>query len=114
MPEFPLEDLSEVEALLASRQRLSDWLEKLENAGGRTPPSVRDRVRADYQGRLTEVVDQLRGHSDLISSALDQLRGQANEREHVRADHQETLAEAELRHAVGEFSEGEWRQVEGD
>jgi hypothetical protein len=114
MADYQQQDLTEVESLLASRQRIAEWLKKLEEAGSRTPPSVRERVRADYQGRLTQVVDQLRSHSDVISNALAGLRAQAEEFEELRSEEQETLAEAELRHAVGEYGEGEWKRVESD
>src|SRR5690242_15565653 len=97
MTDQRLQDLSEVEALLATRQQLSGWLEKLDGAGAKTPPSVRDRVRADYQGRLAHLVEQLRGHSDVISNTLQGLRTQAEEYEQFRGEEQETLAEAELR-----------------
>ncbi len=114
MTEYNRQDLSEVETLLATRQQLADWLDKLEAAGSKTPPSVRDRVRADYQGRLGQVVEQLRSHSDVISNTLQGLRSQAEEFEQLRAEEQETLAEAELRHTVGEYSDEEWFRVEKD
>ncbi len=114
MTEHHRQDLSEVETLLATRQQLADWLDKIEAAGSKTPPSVRDRVRSDYQGRLGQVVEQLRGHSDVISSTLQGLRTQAEEFEELRNEEQETLAEAELRHTVGEYSDEEWSRVEKD
>src|ERR1043166_527823 len=107
MAEQRHQDLSEVEALLATRQQLAGWLEKLEAAGAKTPPSVRDRVRADYQGRLTQIVGQLRGYSDVISNSLQGLRSHAEEYEQFRGEEQETLAEAELRFSVGEYTNDE-------
>lgn len=114
MTDHHRQDLSEVETLLATRQQLADWLDKLEAAGNKTPPSVRDRVRSDYQGRLGQVVEQIRGHSDVISSTLQGLRTQAEEFEELRNEEQETLAEAELRHLVGEYTDEEWARVEKD
>lgn len=108
------QDLSEVESLLASRHQLNGWLEKLDDAGSKTPPTVRDRVRADYQSRLAQVVESLRGHSDVLSNTLNGLRSQAEEFEQLRTEEQETLAEADLRHTVGEYSEEEWTRVEAD
>lgn len=114
MTDYKEQDLAAVEGLLASRQQIAEWLRKLEAAGSRTPPSVRDRVRSDYQARLAQVVEQLRAHSDVITSSLNGLRNQAEEYEQLRNEEQETLAEAELRHAVGEYGEEEWRRVEAD
>jgi hypothetical protein len=112
MTQIQRQDLTEVESLLATRQQLAEWLEKLEGAGNKAPSVVRDRVRSDYQTRLGEVVAKLGGHSDAISAALDALRGQARDFAGRRAAEQETLAEAELRYEVGEYSPEEWGRVE--
>jgi hypothetical protein len=114
MTDQRLQDLTEVEALLATRQQLTGWLEKLEAAGAKAPPAVRDRVRADYQGRLAQIVQQLRGHSDVISNTLQGLRAQAEEYAEFRTEERETLAEAELRYSVGEYTPEEWQRVEQD
>jgi hypothetical protein len=50
----------------------------------------------------------------VISSTLSGLRGQAEEFEQLRREEQETLAEAELRHSVGEYTDEEWQRVERD
>lgn len=114
MAEYQRQDLSEVESLLASRKQINEWLDKLEAAGSKTPPSVRDRVRSDYQARMAQVVNQIRGHTDVIANQLNGLRSQAEEFEGLRTEEQETLAEAELRYSVGEFSDAEWQRVERD
>jgi len=114
MTDFERQDLSEVESLLASRQQLTGWLEKIDAAGSKTPPTVRQRVRTDYEARLAQVVESLRGHSDVISSTLEGLRSQTREYQAFRSEEEETLAEAELRHSVGEYSEAEWQRVAED
>ena len=114
MTDFERQDLSEVESLLASRQQLAGWLEKIDAAGSKTPPAVRKRVRTDYEARLAQVVESLRGHSDVISSTLEGLRSQTREYQAFRAEEEETLAEAELRHSVGEYSDAEWQRVADD
>lgn len=102
----------DIEALLATRQRISEWLHRLGQTGSTVPAAVRDRVRADYQGRLSRVVEELRGHSTAISDTVSGLRRELGERESVRAAEEEALAEAQLRHAVGEYAEEEWRAHE--
>ncbi len=114
MTDFERQDLSEVESLLASRQQLTGWLEKIDAAGSKTPPAVRQRVRTDYEARLAQVVESLGGHSDVIASTLEGLRSQAREYQAFRSEEEETLAEAELRHSVGEYSEAEWQRVADD
>jgi len=102
----------EIEGLLGTRQRISEWLHRLGQSGQDVPAAVRDRVRSDYQGRLGKVVDELRGHSAAISENLASLRRELADRERVRAAEEEALAEAQLRHAVGEYAEEEWRAHE--
>lgn len=105
-------DVTEIESLLATRQQLSDWLERLERTGAKTPESVRAKVRADYLGRLGQVVAQLSTHRDVIGSTLDGLRAQSEEFGQLRREELEVRAEAELRHEVGEYSDDEWQLVE--
>jgi hypothetical protein len=105
-------NLAEIEQLLATRQQLTGWLERLDAAGSRAPEGVRAKVRADYQGRLVQVVDNLRTHADVIASALAGLRAQTKQLREIRAEELEVRAEAELRHSVGEFNDNEWQLVE--
>ena len=51
-------NIAEIESLLASRQQLTGWLDRLEATGSRAPESVRTKVRADYRARLAQVVTQ--------------------------------------------------------
>ncbi len=102
----------EIETMLATRQRISEWLHRLGQASSEVPPGVRDRVRTDYQGRLSKVVEELRGHSAAITGTLETLRRDKAEREKLRSTEEEALAEAKLRHAVGEYAEEEWRAHE--
>src|SRR5262245_38332391 len=104
-------DISEIETLLASRQRLVEWLAKLDAAGSRAPDTVRSKVRSDYQGRLGQVVAQLSTHRDVISETLNGLRSQSNEVGQLRQEEMNVRAEAELRHAVGEYTDDEWQLV---
>lgn len=105
---------AEIEALLADRQRLQAWLEKLDATADRTPAAVRQRVKADYEGRLTEVVARLRGFSTAISASLSALRNQRAEFLSQRTELEEARAEAELRHAVGEYTDHDWGRLEAD
>ena len=105
-------DVSEIESLLATRQQLSGWLERLEEAGSRAPEAVRAKVRSDYQGRLAQVVTQLSTHRDVISATLEGLRAQSREFGQLRQEELDVRAEAELRHTVGEYGDDEWQLVE--
>ncbi len=113
MPEQPTHNLAEIEGLLASRHQLTGWLERLDQAGLRAPEVVRAKVRADYQGRLTHVVEQLRAYSEQVATRLSGLRAHAGEYRQHRSEEVEIRAEAELRHSVGEYTDEEWQIIEG-
>jgi len=112
MSESKANNLAEIEELLGSRQKLMGWLDRLDEAGPRAPRSVRAKVQADYRARLAQVVGQLAMHGDLIGSALTGLRAEAQEFKKLHHEEEEVRAEAELRHAVGEYSDDEWQLVE--
>lgn len=114
MSEDKSHNVAEIEELLAARQQLTGWLDRLNSAGTRAPESVKAKVKADYRGRLAQVVNHLRTHADVIASTLDGLRAQAKEFRQVRSEELEVRAEAELRHTVGEYSDHEWQLVELD
>ncbi|HEV8358508.1 MAG TPA: hypothetical protein VGQ17_17270 [Gemmatimonadales bacterium] len=105
-------NVEEIERLLARRQELIGWLGRLDAAGARAPESVRSKVRADYRARLADVVERLRTHADLIESTLGGLLSQSRELRQVRQQVLEVRAEAELRHAVGEYTDGQWQLEE--
>jgi hypothetical protein len=104
----------EIESLLADRQRLRGWLDRLDAAQDRAPAQVTTRVRADYEGRLAEVVARLRGFSTAISATLETLRGQRAAYEAKRTAVEDARAEAGLRHDVGEYTDEEWSRLDSD
>src|SRR4029077_2300873 len=78
------------------------------------PGHVRARVRSDYEARLSAVTEELRAHAESARQAIEEkrhLRGELQKKE-TRAG--EKLTEAELRHSVGEYDEGQWTQVHAD
>ena len=97
-----------IRTLLERRAQYMEWLAKLDDLGGKYRPEVAKRVRADYRTRLTGVEDELHGHKEELEASLRQRKQQLSEfmqRHEVCAAE---LEEAELRHQVGEFDEGEW------
>src|SRR5690349_14835722 len=102
---------STIEGLLQQRAQYEQWLARLDAAGDKAPPSVRERVRADYEARLKGVIDQLRGHSTTISEELERHRATQSGLDHERHQVEDDLAEAEVRHAVGEYSDEEWHRL---
>ncbi len=100
-----------IEQLLATRQQLTAWLLKLDEASDGVPAQVQERVKADYEGRLAEVVFELRGHSTALMGSVETLREQLGEQERIRGEGKEAIAETELRYRVGEFTEEEWKAL---
>jgi len=103
--------LAQVDELLQQRQKYEQWLAKLDQSGSRAPEAVRNKVRSDYQARLEAVVAELGTHVDSIEAALAGRRETVAGLDARRADVEERLAEAEVRHAVGEYTDDEWSAV---
>ena len=105
-----------IEALLEQRAQFEQWLAKLESTANKAPPAVRQKVRADYESRLRGVIERLRGHVATIADELHRHQTTQGGLDAQRRQAEEELAEAEVRHAVGEFGDDEWRRisVEGD
>src|SRR5436309_12720040 len=100
-----------IEALLQQRAQYEQWLARLDSTGDKAPPAVRARVREDYEARLRGVIEQLRGHASTIGEELERHRRTQSGLDQERRTAEEALAEAEVRHAVGEYADDEWRRI---
>src|SRR6476469_3944348 len=105
---------STIEGLLQQRAQYEQWLARLDAAGDKAPPGVRAKVRGDYEARLRGVIDELRSHAATIAGELDRHKATQGGLDLERRQAEESLAEAEVRHAVGEYSEDEWRRLSED
>jgi hypothetical protein len=103
-----------IEGLLEQRTRFEQWLAKLDATGDKAPAAVRQKVRADYEARLRGVIDQLRGHSATIAGELERHQASRSDLDGRHRSAEEELAEAEVRYAVGEFTEDEWARIRGE
>lgn len=103
-----------IQRLLEERQQIQTWLQRLSMASDTTSEQVRARVRADYERRLAEVMKELQTHESDLHTAMDRLEGTRAGLARQETEAAERLAEAELRHAVGEYDESQWRQVHAD
>ncbi len=103
-----------IEALLQERARFQQWLAKLDSAAGSAPAGVRQKVRSDYEGRLNAVIEQLKSHATTIQEELDRHRASQRELDGRRVGAEEALAEAQVRYAVGEYSDDEWGRLSTD
>lgn len=100
-----------IEALLEQRAQYEEWLLRLDTSGDKASPAVRQRVRGDYEARLEAVMEQLRGRGATIAEELERQHASQAELDRERRGAEEALAEAEVRHTVGEYGEDEWRRL---
>lgn len=105
--------LDALNGLLKERQRYEEWLKALESKRAATPESVYLRVQTDYQNRLNDVsgklaarAGELRANIDGMTGRLDEIRGQETQQREARQ-------EAELRAAVGEYTDKQWKEIGG-
>lgn len=100
-----------IEALLEERSKYEEWILRLDTSGDKASPAVRQRVRGDYEARLEAVMEQLRGRETAIAEELERQHASQAELDRERRSAEEALAEAEVRHTVGEYTEDEWRRL---
>jgi len=100
-----------IEALLEQRSQYEEWILRLDTSGDKASPAVRQRVRGDYEARLESVMEQLRGRSAALAEELERQHASQAELDRERRTAEEALAEAEVRHTVGEYTEDEWRRL---
>jgi hypothetical protein len=103
-----------VETLLTDKQELEEFIERLDLAGEDAPEEVRIRVRNDYDSRLSAVLEELNQYADELNESL---KTEVENRESLwekEKKEKERLAEAKLRHTVGEHSDKEWQEIQAE
>ncbi|HEX6053614.1 MAG TPA: Ran-binding zinc finger domain-containing protein [Gemmatimonadaceae bacterium] len=106
-----LNSMDELNALMEERARYEQWLEQLNARKGSTPPHVFERVRGDYGERLNRVLDQLAGRATELQETAGTLADRVAALFADETSLRDERAEAELRAAVGEFTEEHAREV---
>ncbi|MEK7240968.1 MAG: zinc ribbon domain-containing protein [Gemmatimonadota bacterium] len=110
MSQLERDTLESVEKLLAERRKIAGWMSALDERRADTPPAVYQRVHEDYTVKLDKVQAKLLAASDAVRTAAADVAGRLLDKEQALATKQEERAEAELRAAVGEYSEREWEK----
>src|SRR5262245_24244859 len=106
--------LTAIQKLLAEKVQIERWLDRLALASDKTPEAVRQKVSGDYRKKLEELTKELSAFGDELASALKRAKANRDSLARQEKTVQEQLAEAEVRHAVGEFDESKWRQVNAE
>ncbi|HTS89335.1 MAG TPA: hypothetical protein VMG41_12660 [Gemmatimonadales bacterium] len=108
---------STIEKLLQERAQYVSWLTRLNSSGDASsgvPESVRGRVRSDYERRLESVLEELRDHTAALEDQVEGLSARARELTVRETEHREQLAEAEVRHLVGEYDDVKWEGIRAE
>lgn len=105
--------LDALNGLLKERQRYEEWLAALEAKRASTSESVYQRVQADYQARLREVSSKLAERAGELRENIDALTSKLEETTRQETQQREARQEAELRAAVGEYTDKQWKEIGG-
>jgi TolA-binding protein len=105
--------LDALNGLLKERQRYEEWLAALEEKRASTPESVYQRVQSDYQTRLREVSSKLAERAGELRENIDALTIRLEEISRQERQQREARQEAELRAAVGEYTDKQWKEIGG-
>jgi hypothetical protein len=100
-----------VSSLMQERQRFEAWISSLESKRAITPPHVYERVRADYEARLREVVQKLAGRTGELKETVAALTARMARLQTEENAKRDELYEAELRATVGEFESDKWEAL---
>ncbi|HKG92730.1 MAG TPA: hypothetical protein VKA84_12590 [Gemmatimonadaceae bacterium] len=103
--------MAAIAALMQERARFESWLSTLETRRSATPTHVFDRVRGDYSRRLQHVLDQIASRASDLRQTRDALTGRLSSLQSDETARRDERAEAELRAAVGEFTDEQWQEV---
>lgn len=96
------------------KRQIERWLRRLDMATDKTPAHVRAKVQTDYGRRLEAILEELQGYRGDLDAALRKHRDARDALQQQESDAEESLAEAELRHSVGEYDEGKWETIRAE
>jgi TolA-binding protein len=105
--------LDALNGLLKERQRYEEWLTALEQKRANTSESVFARVQSDYQARLREVSSKLAERASELRESIETLTSRLEELSRQELQQREARQEAELRAAVGEYTDKQWKEIGG-
>jgi hypothetical protein len=105
--------LDALNGLLKERHRYEEWLAALEEKRANTSASVYQRVQADYKTRLREVSSKLAERAGELRENIDALTLRLEDVSRQESQQRDARQEAELRAAVGEYTDKQWKEIGG-
>ncbi|MCU0618775.1 MAG: hypothetical protein MUF40_02560 [Gemmatimonadaceae bacterium] len=106
--------LETVSTLLGERARYEGWLRALEDKRATMPAHVVERVRHDYGDRLLGVLTSIATHAPALDEAARALAARDATLLRDEDARHDARAEAELRHAVGEYDDATWERLRAE
>lgn len=100
-----------IKAVLAERRKYEQWLTQLEAKRASTPAHVYAKVHGDYELRLAEAQKKLAAETGAVQALVAKLHESLATQEGLTSAKSDERAEAELRAAVGEYSDDEWKTL---
>ena len=105
------EAMTALQELLDERQRYEGWIRALEQRANETAAHVYTRVHTDYTLRLERVLQRLSERAGQLRATVQGLSARLSALRSREADRIDARQEAELRAAVGEYSDEEWNSL---
>src|SRR6266550_5749604 len=106
--------LEALRALISERQQYDQWISALKAKRSGSSEHVFNRVYSDYRSRLERVVEQIGSHAEELQVSITQLSDKLQEVARDEEAKRDSLQEAELRAAVGEYDETQWESMRTD
>jgi hypothetical protein len=106
--------LDTLRTLIAERQQYEQWIATLESKRDGTPEHVFNRVHSDYQSRHDRVVNEIRGHAEELELSIATLSARLGEVAKDEEAKRDSIQEAELRAAVGEYDVAQWESMRAE
>lgn len=103
--------LDAVANLMRERQKYEEWMQALEARRTNSPAHVFERVQADYERRLLDVMRQLGEHSPALEEQARTLDVRLSGLAETERSQRDERSEAELRSHVGELAMDEWETL---
>jgi hypothetical protein len=107
----PHSPIDVVTTLMQERVKFEAWLEALDARRASTPANVYDRVRKDYETRLTGVTRELTEHASALETQAEKYTSRLADLADQEQARRDARAEAELRAHVGELSDRDWERT---
>ncbi len=104
----------DLETLVKERQTVTKWLARLSQADDGATDDVRKKVRGDYETRLKAVSKHLQGYTEELRDALTKETVKQGGFLQKEENANGRLAEAKLRHSVGEYAEDQWNKINSE